>query len=59
MSAMSLVERFVTFALYPIVGWLMDVSLDLTFYLLAIVCAVFAIATRLSGSGLARPAEQG
>jgi MFS family permease len=46
-SAVSLVERFVTFALYPLVGWLMDISLDRALYVLALLCAAFAVATRL------------
>jgi MFS family permease len=46
-SAVSLVERFATFALYPLVGWLMDLSLDRTLLVLAALCAAFAAATRL------------
>ncbi len=46
-SAVSLVERFVTFALYPVVGWLMDVSLDRALFVLAALCSGFAVLTRL------------
>jgi MFS family permease len=52
-SAVSLLERFVTFALYPLVGWLMDVSLDRALYVLAGLCVVFAVATRLGDRHLA------
>ncbi len=51
-SAVSLVERFVTFTLYPIVGWLMDVSLDRTLLVLAVLCAGFAVLTRLGDQGV-------
>ena len=52
-SAVSLLERFVTFALYPLVGWLMDVSLDRALFVLAGRCVVFAVATRLGDRHLA------
>jgi MFS family permease len=48
MSAVSLVERFVTFALYPLVGWSTDRSLDITLVAMGVLCAVFALATRVS-----------
>jgi MFS family permease len=54
-SAASLVERFVTFALYPIVGWLMDVSVDRTLFLLGGLCTLFALATKLGGRSLPEP----
>ena len=47
-SSVSLVERLITFLLYPVVGGLADLSLDHALYLLAALCAVFAVATRLS-----------
>jgi MFS family permease len=56
-SAVSLLERFVTFALYPLVGWLMDASLDRALYVLAVLCAVFAVATRLGGRHFARDTD--
>ena len=57
-SAMSLVERFVTFTLYPVVGWLMDVSLDRTLFVLAMLCAVFAAVTRLGDRHLVGDSER-
>ena len=36
-----------TFALYPLVGWLADSSVDRALYVLAILCAAFAVATKL------------
>ncbi|MBZ5496918.1 MAG: MFS transporter [Acidobacteriia bacterium] len=47
-SSVSLLERSVTFLLYPIVGLLADVSLDYVLWLLGGVCLVFAAMTRLS-----------
>ena len=52
-SAVSLLERFVTFALYPLVGWLADSSIDRALYVLAVLCAVFAVTTRLGDRHLA------
>ncbi len=52
-SAVSLVERFVTFLLYPLVGRLTDGSLDRALYGLGALCAVFAVATRLGDRHLA------
>ncbi len=52
-SAVSLLERFVTFMLYPLVGWLMDLSLDRTLFVLAVLCAAFAVATKLGDRHLA------
>jgi hypothetical protein len=46
-SSVSLVERAITFLLYPAVGWLADISLDVALYALAALCAVFAVTTRL------------
>ncbi|HYK91404.1 MAG TPA: hypothetical protein VE398_21725, partial [Acidobacteriota bacterium] len=48
-SSVSLLERFVTFLLYPVVGLLADVSLDYALWLLGGVCLVFAVGTRVSG----------
>lgn len=53
LSAISLLERFVTFALYPVVGLLADVSLDLSFYALAAVCGTLAVLTRVADRRLA------
>jgi MFS family permease len=58
-SAVSLVERFATFTLYPVVGWLMDVSLDRTLFVLAVLCVVFAVATRLSDRHLTGDSDSG
>lgn len=54
-SSVSLLERFVTFLLYPVVGRLadMDRSLNYAMWLLGGVCLAFAIGTRLSGRHLA------
>jgi MFS family permease len=53
-SSVSLLERFVTFLLYPVVGWLADLdrSLNYALWLLGGVCLAFAIGTRLSGRHL-------
>ena len=63
-SSMSLVERAITFVLYPVIGRIADVKwagahvveepsgghgLDLALYTLAVLCAVFAVTTRVSG----------
>jgi len=58
-SAVSLLERFVTFALYLLVGWLADISLDRALYVLAILCAAFAVATRLGDRHLHVQGVQG
>jgi len=54
-SSVSLLERFVTFLFYPVVGQLadMDRSLNYAMWLLGGVCLAFAIGTRLSGRHLA------
>ncbi len=54
-SSVSLLERFVTFLLYPVVGQLADLdrSLNYAMWLLGGVCLAFAIGTRLSGRHLA------
>jgi MFS family permease len=54
-SSVSLLERFVTFLLYPVVGQLADLdpSLNCAMWLLGGVCLAFAIGTRLSGRHLA------
>ena len=46
-SSVSLVERSITFLLYPVVGILADRSLDLTLGLLGTLCVTFALVTRL------------
>jgi MFS family permease len=53
-SSMSLVERLVTFLLYPVIGALMDRSLDYGLYALALLCALFAVATMGSANRLPR-----
>jgi MFS family permease len=47
-SSISLLERFITFLLYPIVGQLADLSLDYALWLLGGVCLAFAAGTRIS-----------
>ena len=62
-SSVSLLERAITFVLYPIIGRIADVKfagmqvleqpgtgpgLDLALYVLAVLCGGFALATRLS-----------
>jgi MFS family permease len=54
-SSVSLLERSVTFLLYPVVGLLADVSLDYALWLLGVVCLVFAASTRLSDRHLGSP----
>jgi MFS family permease len=51
-SSVSLLERLVTFLLYPVVGLLADAGLDYALWLLGVLCAAFAIATRLSSRHL-------
>ena len=51
-SSVSLLERFVTFLLYPAVGLLADLSLNYALWLLGGVCLAFAAGTRLSGRHL-------
>jgi MFS family permease len=46
-SSVSLIERAITFLLYPAIGWLADISLDVALYALAALCALFALTTRL------------
>lgn len=53
-SSMSLVERLVMFLLYPVMGALMDRSLDDALYAAGLICGVFAIATMGSANRLAR-----
>ena len=52
-SSVSLLERLVTFLLYPAVGLLADVGLDYALWLLGALCAAFALGTRLSSRHLA------
>jgi hypothetical protein len=47
-SSVSLLERFATFVLYPLVGFLADVSLDYAFVALGGLCAAFAVGTKIS-----------
>ena len=47
-SSVSLLERSLTFLLYPLVGLLADVSLDYALWLLGVVALLFAATTRLS-----------
>jgi MFS family permease len=47
-SSVSLLERSVTFLLYPVVGLLADARLDYALWLLGGACLFFAAATRLS-----------
>ena len=47
-SSMSLLERSVTFVLYPVVGRLADASVDYALWLLGGLCAAFALGTRIS-----------
>ncbi len=56
-SSISLVERAITFLLYPVVGWLADISLDAALYVLAALCARFAVAARVNASHLPQPAH--
>ena len=56
-SSMSLVERAITFLLYPVVGLLADISLDAALYVLAALCAIFAVAARVNASHLPQPAH--
>jgi fucose permease len=46
-SSVSLLERSLTFLLYPLVGLLADAALDYALWLLGALCLVFALATRL------------
>lgn len=52
-SSVSLLERSVTFLLYPVVGLLAGVSLDYALLALGGVCLAFAAATRLTDRHLA------
>ncbi len=51
-SSVSLLERAVTFLLYPVVGVLADASLDYALWLLGGACLLFATSTRLSSRHL-------
>ncbi len=57
-SSVSLLERSVTFLLYPVVGLLADASLDYALWLLGGVCLVFTAATRLSDRHLEIPVSE-
>ena len=54
-SSVSLLERSVTFLLYPLVGFLADASLDYALWLLGGVAIFLAIATRISDRHLQAP----
>jgi MFS family permease len=54
-SSVSLLERSVTFLLYPFVGLLADASLDYALWLLGGVAILFATATRISDRFLEDP----
>lgn len=56
-SSVSLLERFVTFLLYPVIGLLADRSLDHALWLLGGLCAAFALGTRLSDHVIVRAAD--
>jgi hypothetical protein len=58
-SSVSLVERFITFLLYPLVGALADLSLDYALIFLGVACGAFAVSTRLSRPGPIRVSETG
>jgi len=47
-SSVSLLERSITFLLYPVVGLLADASLDYALWFLGGVSILFALVTRLS-----------
>ncbi len=47
-SSVSLLERFITFLLYPLVGFLADLSIDYAFFFLGGLCMLFAVGTRVS-----------
>jgi MFS family permease len=51
-SSISLVERGMTFLLYPVVGWLADRSLDGVLWGLGALALVLAVATNLSEAQL-------
>lgn len=54
-SSVSLLERSITFVLYPVVGILADASLDYALWFLGGVAIFFATATRLSDRHLKAP----
>ncbi len=54
-SSVSLLERSVTFLLYPVVGVLADLSLDYALWFLGGVAILFATATRLTDRHLEVP----
>jgi hypothetical protein len=47
-SSVSLLERFIAFLLYPVVGLLADVSIDYAMFFLGGLGGAFAIATRIT-----------
>ncbi len=51
-SSVSLLERLITFLLYPLVGLLADISLDYAFFFLGGLCTLFAVATKISEAHL-------
>jgi MFS family permease len=58
-SSVSLLERFLMFLLYPVVGRLADASLDYALWLLGGLCAALAVTTRISDVLLAAPGAPG
>ncbi len=54
-SSVSLLERSITFLLYPVVGLLADASLDYALWFLGGVAILFATATRLTDRHLEVP----
>jgi len=58
-SSVSLVERAITFVLYPVVGRLADAGLDVALWALAALCAAFAVTTRLEARHLPTGAPAG
>jgi len=63
-SSVSLLERSVTFLMYPVIGLLADASLDYALWFLGVVAILFATTTRLSDhhlevSEISIPAGQG
>ena len=52
LSSVSLVERIVTALLYPIVGFLTDISLNYAFLFLGILALIFTYITRIEETHL-------
>jgi hypothetical protein len=58
-SSVSLLERFLMFLLYPVVGKLADASLDYALWLLGGLCAALAVTTRIGDAHLPAPDDSG